>query len=54
MKISYASGYSCAAKEELSKLASASPEDCRKIYREIYKRADDLMYQDKARIKAGA
>lgn len=54
VKISYASGYSCATKEELSKLASASPEDCRKIYREIYKRADDLMYQDKARIKAGA
>ena len=53
IRISYASGYSYATEEELEKMMSASPEECRKIYREIYKRADDLMYQDKARIKAG-
>ena len=52
VKLSYASGYSNASEEELKQLAHASPEEGERIYRGIFKRADDRMYEDKARIKA--
>lgn len=49
--ISYASGFSTVTEEEKEKLKVLPPEQCARILRGVYQRADDLMYEDKARIK---
>ena len=52
VKISYASGFGHPSEEELEQLSHATAEEGEKIYRSIFKRADDRMYEDKARIKS--
>ena len=53
VQISFAAGYACVGEEELGKMRQQGENETGRLFREMYKRADEKMYENKAKVKAG-
>ena len=52
VQISFAAGYACVGEEELGKMRQQGENETGRLFREMYKRADEKMYENKAKVKA--
>ena len=51
VRISYAGGFAGVGREELERMRQQGEEEIDRVFREMYKRADEKMYENKARVK---
>ena len=54
VRISYAGGFAGVGQEELERMKKDGEDKIGRVFREMYKRADEKMYENKALVKAKA